>query len=236
MLATDRCERKPSGAHGDMSIIAAMPSHRLRLPLFAALLLAAGSAIAAPARYAFDPVHTRVMFALSHDGLSQAIGTISGSTGTLQFDPDDWQTATLEVSIPVTRIDLGDAKWNDAALAGSLLDGKRFPEAHFVSTRVEPIDASHARVTGTLTLRGVSREVTLEVTLNAIKRLPLPPFHRIAGFSATTTISRAAFGVDAWKSMIGDEVTLRIEAEAIRIGKGASDDDTNDTPATEPKR
>lgn len=61
-----------------------------------------------------------------------------------------------------------------ATLARSLLDGERFPTARFVSTKVEPIDAVRAHVIGTLTLRGVSQEITLDVTLNTIKRYPLP--------------------------------------------------------------
>ncbi|MEE7547572.1 polyisoprenoid-binding protein [Xanthomonas sp. Kuri4-1] len=189
-----------------------------RLWLAAALVLPA-AAHAAPARYALDPVHTRVLFAIEHAGFSQALGTVSGSSGTLVFDPDDWQHATLDVTVPIHRLDLGDAKWNEATLARGLLDGERFPDAHFVSSRVEPTSPGHARVVGTLTLHGVSREVTLEVTLNALKRHPLPPFRRTAGFSATAVLSRAEFGIDAWKSMIGDRVELRIEAEAVRDGK-----------------
>lgn len=229
MLATDRCERKPLDAAGDMPRIRPM----IRLPsrplLACALLLAPFTALARPASYQLDPVHTRVLFAIDHAGFSKALGTLSGSHGTLVFDPDDWSTARLDVTIPVARLDLGDAKWNQATLARNLLDGERFPEAHFVSTAVVPSGPQQARVTGQLTLHGVTREVVLEVTLNALKRHPLPPFHRTAGFSATTTLSRAAFGVDAWKSMIGDEVALRIEAEAIREGRA---DDPDDSPAT----
>ncbi len=118
----------------------------------------------------------------------------------------------MKSTVPLTRLDLGDAKWNQAVLARNLLDGERYPQAHFVSTRVEPVDAQHARVFGTLTLHGVSQEIVLEVSLNQLKRHPLPPFHRTAGFSATATLSRAAFGIDAWKSVIGDTVELRIEA------------------------
>ena len=62
----------------------------------------------------------------------------------------------------------------------------------------------------------MTREVTLAVTLNALKRHPMPPFRRTAGFSATTMIRRADFGITAWPSMIGDQVQIRIEAEAIR--------------------
>ena len=203
-----------------------------RLLAFPALVLTSLAATAAPVRYALDPVHTRGLFAVEHAGFSKALGTVSGSSGTLVFDPDDWAAATLEVTVPLRRADLGDAKWNEATLARNLLDAERFPDAHFVSTKVEASDATHAKVTGNLTLHGVTRPVTLDVTLNALKRHPLPPFRRTAGFSATATLSRAAFGVDAWKSMIGDTVELRIEAEAVREGRADSDDDAGKT--TEP--
>ena len=193
------------------------------------LLLVALPAFAAPAEYALDPVHTRVQFAIDHAGFSKAIGTVSGSTGTLVFDPDDWSSARVEVSIPVSRIDLGDAKWNQATLARGLLDGERHPVATFVSTRVEPIDAQRAVVHGNLTLRGETREVALQVVRNALKRHPLPPFRRTVGFSATGMLSRSAFGADAWKSMIGDAVELRLEVEATR-SRGGTPDDAADAP------
>ncbi|WP_433925176.1 YceI family protein [Stenotrophomonas nematodicola] len=201
----------------------------LRLTLALLLFSAPGLALASDS-YRLDPVHTRVLFAIEHAGFSHALGTISGSEGVLVFDPQDWAGATLNVSVPLQRLDLGDDKWNKATLARSLLDAERFPEARFVSTRVEPIDATHANVIGQLTLHGVSREVTLAVTLNALKRHPLPPFRRTAGFSATATLSRSAFGVDGWPSMIGDEVQLRIEAEAVRDRTAA---DPQDTPSVE---
>jgi polyisoprenoid-binding protein YceI len=197
-------------------------------------LLIAGNASAAPAAYELDPVHTRVMFAVEHAGFSQAIGTVSGSTGRLVFDPDDWSTSTLEVSVPLQRVDLGDAKWNDSVLAGNLLDTASFPTATFVSTRIEPVDPRHAIVHGNLTLRGVTREVALDVTFNALKRHPLPPFRRTAGFSATTVISRADFGIDAWKSVIGDRVELRMEVEATR-SRTDDVDNRDDAPAQNAK-
>ena len=206
------------------------------------LLLSPGiPATAANKAYQLDPVHTRVMFAVEHAGFSSALGTVSGSTGQLQFDPDDWSTARLEVSVPLQRLDLGDEKWNQAVRAGNLLDTEQFPTATFVSTRIEPIDPEHASVYGTLTLHGISKEVKLDVALNALKRHPLPPFRRTAGFSATATLSRADFGIDAWKSVIGDRVELRLEVEATRVRKGdaeeaadSDDDDPEPTPTTKP--
>jgi len=203
-----------------------------RLTLALLLCTAPWAARAAPDTYRLDPVHTRVLFAVEHAGFSHALGTVSGSEGVLVFDPQDWRTATLSVSVPIQRLDLGDDKWNTATLARNLLDAERFPQARFVSTRVEPIDDSHANVTGQLTLHGVTAEVTLAVTLNALKRHPLPPFRRTAGFSATATLSRSAFGVSGWPSMIGDAVELRIEAEAVRDRNAADPADTPPVDAT----
>ena len=190
---------------------------RFAFPLLALFFGAAcsGAHAAGPESWQLDPVHTRVLFAVEHAGFSKALGTVSGSTGTLQFDRDDWSSARLDVRVPLQRLDLGDAKWNAAVLAANLLDGQRHPEAHYVSTTVEPVNADHAKVCGELTLRGVIRPLCLDVTLNAVKRHPLPPFRRTAGFSATGALSRADFGIAAWKNVIGDSVELRIEAEAL---------------------
>ncbi|MEO6519971.1 MAG: YceI family protein [Pseudoxanthomonas sp.] len=199
----------------------------LSLPLAGLLLLATSPlpAQAASDFYELDPVHTRVLVAVEHAGFSRALGTVSGSTGRLEFDPENWAAARLEVSVPLQRIDFGDGKWNQAVLADNLLDTDTHPVARFTSTRVEPIDPHHATVYGTLTLHGVSREVQLDVRLNALKRHPLPPFRRTAGFSATTVLSRAEFGIDAWKSVIGDRIELRLEVEATR--SRASEPDTS---------
>lgn len=185
-------------------------------------LAATGPASAQARTWALDPVHTRIVFAIDHAGFSKSLGTFSGATGTLRFDPDSWEGAHLEVSIPVASLELGDDKWNRATLARNLLDADAHPMAIFVSTRIEAVDERRAVVHGLLTLRGTTREVALDVTVNAVKRHPMPPFRRTAGFSATTTLSRGDFGIDAWKSMIGDSVELRIEAEAT-LARGGAD-------------
>ena len=208
--------------------------HVLHMPttrwLLAALLLLAlpSTASAQAQRYELDPVHTRVLFSVSHAGFSNALGTVSGSTGELWFDADDWSSARLTASVPMERIDLGDDKWNKAALASNLLDAGDHPVATFRSTRIEPIDDTRARVHGLLTLRGIEREVVLDTVLNAAKRHPMPPFRRTVGFSATTTLSRKDFGIDAWSSVIGDSVELRIEAEATHRRASGNDAATDD--------
>src|SRR5690606_41655474 len=105
-------------------------------------------------------------------------------SGALGVDPEAGSSARVDVSVPRQRLDLGEARWNRAALGRNLLDGGDHPVATFTSTRVEPVDATHARVAGMLTLHGVAREVVLEGAVNQLRRYPLPPFHRTVGFSA----------------------------------------------------
>lgn len=227
-FATVRCIHKrgifPSGRLESMPmklqrLIASSRSARILALMVLPCLTISVPARAAAGEYQLDPVHTRVMFAVEHAGFSRAIGTVSGSSGTLIFDSDDWKAARLEVTVPLSRLDLGDEDWNRAVGKSSLLNVNDFPAATFTSTTIEPIDPQHASVYGLLTLRGVTREVKLDVTLNAVKRHPMPPFRRTAGFSATARISRADFGITAWKNVIGDDVELRIEAEAVRTGR-----------------
>ena len=164
--------------------------------------------------YRLDPVHTRVLLGIDHAGFTTALGAVSGSTGAIAFDPDDWSRSRLRVSVPLQRLDFGDEDWNRAARG--MLDAERYPEAKFVSDRVERENDDHARACGTLTLHGTSAPFCLSVRFNQLRRAPLPPFARTIGFSASGTLSRSAFGIDDWGKLVGDEVTFRIEVEAER--------------------
>ena len=193
----------------------ASPSRLLSWSLSLTLLAAVPQLRAATESYAIDPVHTRVGFQVSHAGFSNPLGSFSGSHGALQFDEADWSTATVDVVVPVATLDLGDADWNKKILDATFFNVKKFPDAHFVSTRVEKTGDRTARITGALTLLGQTHPVVLDATFNALKRHPLT-LRRTIGFSATATLSRAAFGMDAWKTLVGDEVRLIIEVEATR--------------------
>ena len=98
---------------------------RTRLPSIAlvvgALLSHAVARAAEPEVYAVDPVHTRVMVAVGHAGFSKALGTVSGSTGSVWFDPEDLAATRWDITVPLTRLDFGDAKWNAAVQAASAL-------------------------------------------------------------------------------------------------------------------
>lgn len=202
--------------------------------LAAALLLSPLPTLAQQPRiHAIDPVHTRVMFTIDHAGFSKAIGTVSGSTGTLEFDAEDWSRSRVDVSVPMDRVDLGDAAWNAAALAPNLLDAQRHPQARFISESVRQTAPGHGEACGQLTLRGVTAPLCLEIVFNQARRHPLPPFRRTIGFSATGQLDRTDFGIDAWPGLIGKDVELRIEAEAVASrGTAREDEAETETPST----
>lgn len=197
-----------------------LPRQRLPASCLPALLLAlacAPTAAGEPPRYAFDPVHTRVMFAIDHAGFSKAIGTISGSQGSLQFDVEDWSSARLDVRVPMDRLDMGDSGWSASVFAPRFLDVKRYPQARFVaSDGMQRGVGNRGRACGQLTLHGVTRPLCLDVVFNKAGRYPLPPFRRTIGFSATATLKRSDYGMTSWRSLVGDDIELRIEAELFR--------------------
>lgn len=197
----------------------------LGLAAFCASGLAANASVAGEVSYRLDPVHTRLAFQVSHAGFSRPVGTFSRIEGELQFDEANWSAAKLKVRIPMTTLDLGDANWREKILDRTFFDAKKFPEAVFESTQVETTGSNTAKVTGNLTLHGVTRPVTLSVTFNALRRHPLT-FKKTAGFSATGTLRRSDFGMDSWKNLVGDDVSLIIEAEA-QLAKSSADADAD---------
>lgn len=193
------------------------PPSSIRLSALLALLACLPAVAGEPARYAFDPVHTRVMFAIDHAGFSKAIGTISGSQGSLHFDIEDWSSARLDVVVPMHRLDMGDSGWSASVFAPRFLDVKRHPQARFVATDgLQRQLANRGRACGQLTLHGVTRPLCLDVVLNKAGRYPLPPFRRTIGFSAAATLKRSDYGMTSWQSLVGDDIELRIEAELFR--------------------
>lgn len=201
----------------------------MTLKIFTTLfLLLAGNANAARESFDIDPVHTRVAFTVSHAGFSNAIGTFAGSTGQLQFDENDWSQSSVSVNIPIASLNLGDADWQKKILDGTFFDADKYSSASFVSQRIEKLSDNKGIAHGVLTIRNISQPVSLDFSLNLLKRHPLT-FKRTIGFSATATISRKAFGMDAWKSVIGDEVKIIIELEAAKAKSANPQEPTNDT-------
>ncbi len=188
--------------------------HRRALALLLAFIV--GPALAEPALYLLDPLHTRIVLRVGHNGFSSVMGSFSQPQGELWFDPDNWQASRVEVRIDLHTLDLGDEGFNARILRRNWLDATRHPQARFVSHRIEPLGENQARVHGSLALRGIEVPVVLDMKLNRLARSPYNGMRRTAGFSGTATLSRAALGMKAYPKAVDDTVHLLIEAEAIR--------------------
>lgn len=180
-----------------------------------ALALLASSAQAAPVDYRFDPVHSKLLFFADHMGFSTAIGRFARWQGEFTYDPDDASANHVDVSIDIGSLDLGDSRWNQTMLSRKWFDVEKHPQARFIGTRFELIDATHARLSGELTLLGHTHPQVLDVHINRIGTHPYT-LKATAGFSATTTISRSRYGLDALDGTLADAVDVRVEVEGQR--------------------
>ena len=159
--------------------------------------------------YAVDPGHTQVGWRVSHMGFSNYAGGFSDVSGTLELQPKNPASAKLSVKIPVASVTTTSAKLTDELKGDQWLDAAKFPDITFVSTKVAPAGKDHAKVTGDLTLHGVTKPVTLDVTLVGAGVNPLSKKYTV-GFEATGTLKRSEFGVKTYVPLIGDELHLTI--------------------------
>jgi polyisoprenoid-binding protein YceI len=180
-------------------------------------LITTTSVLAAPASYAFDTTHSRIAFYVSHLGFSNSIGELRVGAGALVFDSADWSKSSVQVNIPVQSLDFGDSKWNSHVLGVDFLNSAKFPTMTFVSSRVEKIDATHGKLYGDLTIKGVTKPVVLDLRLNKVGEHPM---RRVpaAGFTATTSIRRSDYGIVAYLPSVGDDIDIRIEIESFVDG------------------
>lgn len=190
----------------------------------AAIAFMTGSAFAqtidVPAgTYVSDPLHTNVLWKVDHFGLSNYIGRFTDISATLELDPQDVTQSSLTATVAPGSVDTNypaDDKDFDAEIASDMfLNAAAFPEATFVSTRIEVTGDNTGTVTGDLTLLGQTHEETIDVTFNAALN-PHPMTEQPAiGFSGTMTIDRARYGVEELVGPVGSEVTLEIETEFV---------------------
>lgn len=167
-----------------------------------------------------DPEHTYVLWEINHLGFSTQAGKWYAS-GTLNIDQAQPQNSVVKAKINVNKMITGIPEL-DKHLRGVLFfDTAHYPEATFVSTKVIRMGQDMAEVTGNLTLHGVTKPIVLKVKLNKVGKNPVTE-NETAGFSATTTLKRSDFGINGFLPMVGDEVTLQINAEAYQAKKEAN--------------
>ncbi|CEK11449.1 YceI family protein [Legionella hackeliae] len=192
-----------------------------RLFLSSILLLSASFTASSAETLILDNQHSYVLWQVSHLGFS----TQSGKwyvNGTLVLDKDKPENSKVDVTIKIADIITGIPELDKHLKAKLFFDVEHFPTATFVSNKVEVLSKNSAKVYGTLTLHGISKPVTLDVTLNNVGQNPVTE-RMTAGFSATTTIKRSDFGINAFLPKVGDDIKITIEAEAYKA------DDTSKT-------
>lgn len=181
--------------------------------LVAALFAFAGSAFAAPVTYKIDPGHTNVLASWDHFGFSNPSINFGQAEGTLLYDAENVSNSSVQVTLPLTGLSALADQFYDHLTSDKWLDAAKYPSATFKSTQVEAAGEGKLKVTGDLTVKGVSKPVVLDVTLNKAGEHPMKKIPAI-GFDATATLKRSDFGVGAYAPMVSDEVTLRITTEA----------------------
>lgn len=172
---------------------------------------------AAPATYRLDPEHTTIAFLVRHIGYADTLGQFLKAEGSFVFDEEARTLSDLEVSIDAASVFTNHAARDDHLRKADFLHVAEHPAITFVGTSAEPTGPNTGKVTGDLTILGVTRPVTLDVTLNKTGLYPYID-HYVAGISARTVIRRSEFGMtyaveNGW---VGDEVQVIIEVEAIR--------------------
>lgn len=186
------------------------------LLVLAAGALAAGTAVAAPATYTIDPSHTYPAFEADHfGGLSIWRGKFNSSSGKVVFDQAA-KSGSVEITIDMKSIDFGHDKMNEHALSADMFDVAKFPTATFKGQLAAFNGNSPTEVRGTLTMRGVTKPVTLKVNSFLCKENPMSK-KETCGADASATINRADFGVDYGKALgFKMDTKLLITVEAIK--------------------
>ena len=167
-------------------------------------------AFAATTTWQLDPMHTNAQFTVRHLGISNVQGEFTKTTGTVMLDDSDISKSSVSVTIDATSIDTRVSRRDDDLKSEHFLNVAQFPTITFQSTKVAK-SGDGLKVTGNLTIRGVTKEVTLDVTG------PTAPVKAMGGLrrgaAATTHINRQDFGVAADPGMVGDDIAIQIDLE-----------------------
>ncbi|ARH00333.1 hypothetical protein B6V88_07810 [Legionella micdadei] len=185
-----------------------------RLFLAALFILPVSCLHAEPETLTLDPQHSYVLWRIEHLGFSTQAGKWYVN-GTLTLDKENPQNSKVNVTINLADIITGIPNL-DKHLKGPLFfDVAKYPTATYVSKKIEVLSNNTAKVQGMLTLHGVTKAVSLDVTLNKVGKNPITD-KNTAGFTASTTIKRSNFGIKTLLPQVGDEVKIDIGAEAYK--------------------
>jgi polyisoprenoid-binding protein YceI len=179
-----------------------------------ALATSAASAFAAPETFNLDSTHSFPRFSYSHLGYSIQMSRFDKATGTVTLDKAA-KTATVDIVIDTKSVSTGSATFNEHIQGEDFLDTAKYPTATFKSTKVTFEGDKPAKIEGNLTLKGITKPVTLTVT--SFHAMPHPMLKKDAiGANATTKVKRTDFNMGKNAPYVGDEVTIDIALEAIK--------------------
>ena len=179
------------------------------------------SGFAATSTWKLDPQHSSAQFSVRHMAISTVRGAFSKVTGTVVYDDQDATKSSVEVSIDASTVDTREPARDKDLRSDHFFDVEHFPTMTFKSTKVEQVSPGKLKVTGNLTIRGVTKEVVLDVD-GPTAPVKDPYGNQRAAVNATTKINRQDFGVK-WNAtmdnggvVVGDEVNITIDAEMIK--------------------
>ena len=207
-----------------------MRRYLLALPLVAAVPIIAyaahHAAPAAPAvdvskisggNYVVENHHTQVLWSVSHFGFNDYFGLFGQMTGTLSLDKADPSKSKVMINIPINEIATSRGDLSKHMMSPDFFDVAKYPTATFVSTSVEPMPGNKAKITGNLTMLGVTKPVVLDAELSGGGGNPMSKKETI-GVHAKTTIDRTQWGMTKFAPNIGASVKLKISAAFEKAG------------------
>ena len=183
-----------------------------------ASLVAAGAALATT--YDIDAAHSGASFTVRHMMISNVHGKFTGLKGTVEFDPAKPGATTIDATIPATTVDTGEAKRDEDLRGPNFFDTAKFPDLTFKSKKVAKTGANKYKVTGDLTMHGVTKEVVLNV--GATPEVKDPWGSTRFGASGTTKVNRTDFGLtwnkalEAGGVLVGDDIDITLELELVK--------------------
>lgn len=188
---------------------------KLLLTTSALIALAVTAGGAQAETYEVDASHTNILLNVSHLGFSTMVLEALKPEGTLVFDEAKPAEGRIELTLKAVNIDGDDEKFNTHLQSADFFNAEKFPDITFKSTAIKVTGDKTGKVTGDLTLLGVTKPVTLDVTFNKAGPNPFSQ-KQTAGFTATGSLKRSDFGMNYGLPMIGDEVALNINLEAVK--------------------
>ena len=186
--------------------------YRLAAMLLSMTALSGAVSPAWAAKFDIDPVHSGIAFYIDHLGFSKVIGVAQQFSGTFDFDASKPDTSSLDVKVIVASISTNNKQRDDDIQGADWFNATEFPEITFVGKEFKKTADNTGQIVGDLTIAGVTKSTTLDVTFNKEGQNPWNKNH-VVGFSATTKVKRSDFGMKAAHGMIGDEVDLVIQVE-----------------------